>query len=180
MSHKKEEHAENVHYDGHGLLEIESKFICNFCKEKFENKSNLMKHNKEIHAENVSPCWKFASGHCALGDERCWFLDKENHSSHINSEYQCNSCDETFHSKSILMKHRKLRHIHTVKPCSHDFKGDCKFGNEKCWFVHNDSEILDKKDKGDEAVKYNKEVFDKLFKMMEKMTERIIHMENKI
>ena len=78
------------------------------------------------------------------------------------------------------MKHRKLKHVHTVKPCSHAFKGDCKFGNEKCWFVHNDSEILDKKDKGDEAVKYNKEAFDKLFKMMEKMTERILHMENKI
>ena len=77
-----------------------------------------------------------------LGNERCWFLHKENHASHINSEYQCNSCDETFPSKSVLMKHRKLRHIHTVKPCSHAFKGDCKFGNEKCWFVHNDIEIL--------------------------------------
>ena len=149
-------------------LEIDSKLTCNFCKDKFETKSKLMKHNKEKHAENVSTCWKFVGGHCDLGDERCWFLHKENHSSLNNSEYQCNSCDETFHGKSQLMKHRKLIHIHTIEPCSHAIRGACKFGKEKCWFVHNNSEIIMEKVKGDEAIEYNKEVFDKLFKMMEK------------
>jgi hypothetical protein len=36
------------------------------------------------------------------------------------------------------------------------------------------------KEKGEEEIKNNKEVFDKLFVMMEKMTERIIHMESKM
>ena len=69
MKHKQEEQTDNIDYDRHGWSEeTNTVFTCNFCKEKFEGKRYLMKHIKQKHAENVSTCWKFANGHCDLGD----------------------------------------------------------------------------------------------------------------
>jgi hypothetical protein len=71
-----------------------------------------------------------------------------------------------------------LKHIHTIEPCIYANRGTCKFGNVKCWFVHKESESNIEREKDEEEIKNNKEVFDKLFVMMENMTERIINVKN--
>ena len=66
------------------------------------------------------------------------------------------------------MKHRKTEHMLFVPLCRHAIYGLCMFSDETCWFVHDT----------DKEIKYNQEVFDKLFGMIEKMSERIVQMEN--
>ena len=48
-------------------------------------------------------------------------------------------------------------------------KGECKYGREKCWFNHTSEEIFNDNE--------NDNVMERIFKMMEKMTERIVNME---
>ena len=50
-------------------------------------------------------------------------------------------------------------------------KWKCKFGNEKCWFTHEDKKLL--KDNENEK----EDVVQRIFIMMEKMTECIVKME---
>jgi hypothetical protein len=71
------------------------------------------------------------------------------------------------------MKHRKLDHRPSVTKCRHALYGACMFGDDRCWFVH-ETETNDK------MIQNNQEVFEKLFQMMEKMTERIVQMESVI
>ena len=62
---------------------------CKFCDKRFQNKKDLMKHNKEKHLETLSSCWNFEAGSCEFEDN-CWFkhdkieVDKENEN--LNNE----------------------------------------------------------------------------------------------
>ena len=56
--------------------------------------------------------------------------------------------------------------------------GACIFSEETCWFVHDGEKVRNESENNDKIIKYNQEVFDKLFGMIEKMTERIVQMEN--
>ena len=69
------------------------------------------------------------------------------------------------------LKHRKKVHAKNIPLCKNFGKGACIYGNEKCWFNHNDDKILKESENG------NKDVVQRIFSMMEKMTERIIKME---
>ena len=48
----------------------------------------------------------------------------------------------------------------------------CKYGAQTCWYQHNLKTNNEQND-------VNQEVIEKLFKMMEQFTERIIDLENK-
>ena len=54
-----------------------------------------------------------------------------------------------------------------VPSCKNYKNGECKYGREKCWFNHTSEEIFNE----------NENVMERIFKMMEKMTERIMNME---
>ena len=56
--------------------------------------------------------------------------------------------------------------------------GKCIFGKDNCWFLHDKKEVLIEADNTEKMIQYNQDVFDKLFNMMEKITERIVLMEN--
>ena len=35
-----------------------------------------------------------------------------------------------------FLRHRKLNHEESTPICKHFKTGECTFGNEKCWFIH--------------------------------------------
>ena len=51
--------------------------------------------------------------------------------------------------------------------------GTCKYGNEKCWFKHNDNKDKNENEGTENIVNENNEVVQRIFKMLEKMTGRI-------
>ena len=83
--------------------------------------------------------------------------------------------------------HRKQHHVELVQSCRQYRLGTCKYASDKCWFRHSDTtesitnkneENVNEGEKSEQIIKYNQEVIEKLFNMMEKMTERIVQMEN--
>ena len=36
------------------------------------------------------------------------------------------------------MSHKKKKHVQNVSTCWHFLKGSCIFGDDKCWFIHED------------------------------------------
>ena len=160
--------AEDIYdYDGHVWSEIctdptvqkkqedDYSISCEFCDEKFARLRELMHHKKKQHAENVKPCWNFASGKCEFGDTKCWFL----HVSKSESSFECTSCDKIFPVKAKLLHHRKNTHLESVQTCSNMMSGFCKYGADKCWFKHVNNDKNDKKEKEDD----NEEVIEKIF-----------------
>ena len=51
-------------------------------------------------------------------------------------------------------------------------KNACRFGDTKCWFLHEEESILEENK--------NKGITEKIFSMMETFTNRIVELENKI
>ena len=154
-----------------------SKFGCNFCGENFQGKGDLMLHMKKDHISEATLCRNFAEGNCPFA-EKCWFAHTESDITCSTNKYQCNLCDRNFDRKSGFMKHRKSEHETSVTPCVHANRGKCIFGKDNCWFLHDKQEVFIETDKTDKIIQYNQDVFDKLFGMMEKITERIVLMEN--
>ena len=85
-------------------------------------------------------------------------------------------CDEELICQSDFLKHRKLQHRNSVPLCKNQGNGKCSFGKNNCWFVHKNLES--ETEKSDEIIKEPDEVTEKLFKKLEKMTERIMKIEN--
>ena len=161
------------------IVEIpqDDKFECHFCGKSFQGKDDLMLHRKKDHQSKVSLCRNFPKGNCPMAD-KCWFVHAECGNTFATDEHECNICDTTFDNKSEYMKHRKLKHETNVTPCIHAMTSKCIFGKEKCWFLHDKQEVLVEAEKTEKIIQYNQDVFDKLFNMMEKITERIVLMEN--
>ena len=106
--------------------------------------------------ENVNPCWKYTSGKCDFGDEKCWFLHKcEN-----GSKFECTSCDKTFAAQAKLLHHRKRHHVDSVPSCRNVKSGTCKYGSENCWFNHGDS-VNSSKNENNEKLNNNEEIIEK-------------------
>ena len=73
------------------------------------------------------------------------------------------------------MYHRKREHKEIVPQCKN--KETCKFDNTKCWYLHNELNEMNEENyegKGND----NQLLLEKLFDMVEKMTERILKLEN--
>ena len=67
-----------------------------------------------------------------------------------------------------------------MSKCKHENHGKCKFGSRYCWFIHERHGNDLQSEESDEGVKEQSDVMQKVFGMLEKMTERIIDMENKM
>ena len=151
---------------------------CNFCAKKFETKKELMVHKKKEHREKVKVCWNYSSGKCEFVENDCWFLHTNTLNVKLDSkQLTCSSCDETFPVLPELLKHRKKEHTDLIAPCRNILKGACKFGKSKCWFIHDNIENSNESEDTVNLNNENNDVIQKLFKMMETMTERIIQME---
>ena len=188
--------AEDMYdYDGHVWSEIctdptvqtlnekDKNLSCEVCEEKFNKLKELMRHKKAQHGEKVQLCWNNASGTCDFGDKECWFVHGEKNP----TIFKCSSCDKTFAARANLLHHRKQHHVELVQSCRQYRLGTCKYASDKCWFRHSDTtesitnkneENVNEGEKSEQIIKYNQEVIEKLFNMMEKMTERIVQMEN--
>ena len=64
-----------------------------------------------------------------------------------------------------------MKHEENVPLCRNFKNGECKFGKEKCWFNHKNEDIFKKNEHEDNNV------IQRILNMMEKMSERIVHME---
>ena len=150
-------------------------FTCNFCDNNFKTKRDMMKHKKKQHREKLADCWQFATGNCQYGDEHCWF-------NHLRSDFQpepveikCILCEKVFKTHSEFLKHKKQHHKQHVSKCKNADNGTCRYGNELCWFVHESNERTSENER---SINYNQEVFEKIFSLIEKITERVVIVEN--
>ena len=149
-----------------------NEFECNFCDENFTTKRNLMNHNKREHAGKVANCWKFAAGTCHYGNH-CWFshtiIDQE------PKQFKCNECGKSFITPSEFHLHKKQDHKQLLPTCRNAQNGKCRFGELLCWFNHD----VTTKDvvEPEKTTTYHQEVFDKLFGMIENISERVVHIE---
>ena len=160
---------------------------CNFCEYRFLDKSELMIHKKFKHAEKVNVCWDFSTGKCSRGEESCWFLHLEKTGTEDN--FKCNFCDKNYKTLAQLLNHKKMLHEQVVPACRNYSNGKCIYTNDKCWFKHGDQHTNENDDKAKENIEneeignknenVDKEVIQKLLKMMEKFTHQITEMKDK-
>ena len=87
-------------------------------------------------------------------------------------------CESKFICQSELLRHRKNEHRIRVQMCRNEKDGTCIFGSLNCWFIHDDKEAAYESDKT--LIKEHNEVIEKVFEMMEKMTERILIIDKSI
>jgi hypothetical protein len=107
---------------------------CQDCEEQFSSRWNLMNHQKENHPSQ-SPCKYNLQNKCKFTAEVCWF--KHTDSSEGSSEViSCYNCGNIFRNKSEMMIHRKKVHITVIRVCSNFKNNQCKFDDDKCWFLH--------------------------------------------
>ena len=154
----------------HTSRKCDENFVCNVYDKYFLRKSDVMKHKKKEHREQVAICRGYSKGMCLFGDEHCWF----NHLETVQNftRIDCNFCDKDFETRCDFLKHKKKEHKQFVPTCRNDENGNC-FYNEYCWFVHKN----DHKEKNEEE-NNSKEVFDKIFGMMDEIKQRLNHVEN--
>ena len=137
--------------------------ICRICGEQFMEKRNFMLHRKAKHIESVAVCKNSVEGKCVFSSEICFWKHKPDNMN-VNS-IECFICTETFQSKDSMMKHRKIEHHHIVKLCYKQMNNECTFGDEKCWYKHNNKPIEINKYPEDEQAKtqsFFQEVFSDL------------------
>ena len=164
-------------YEFHTLKSY-GEFECSFCHERFGRKKDLMEHRKREHVEKVGTCRSFNNGTCAYGSEAFWWSHAGGLKNQNQINYTCSLCDKVFQDRAQLMKHRKVDHEHAVSMCNHALNGTCHFGSENCWFRHNDSKLKNTNEKDEKNIDNNQEVLEKLFEMMEKFSDRIVHIES--
>ena len=164
-------------YEFHAL-ENEGNIACHYCGERFETKGNLMMHRKSAHIDKVNNCTYFSEGNCDFGD-RCWY----NHSrdrSDSDKTFKCSFCEQIFKTKSDFMSHRKTAHAKKIPICKNSMNGFCQFGRKHCWFNHDETETLNGNRNIEHVNDQNQEMIAKIFDMVEKFTQRIVHLESKI
>ena len=122
------EHMYEVHAENNNEYEVS----CHYCSQFFKTKSDVMLHNKRAHKEKVQPCRNFAQGHCDFTESECWFSHTKS-SKIVKKDFNCNNCDESFHSHRDFMIHRKKQHMELVPKCREE--NNCNFG-DTCWFMH--------------------------------------------
>ena len=82
---------------------------------------------------------KKLDGKCPYTSEKCWWKHDTNEID-PNSAINCFICNETFTSKSVMMKHRKKEHRSKVRKCTKFLQNQCPFLNESCWFLHDEDD----------------------------------------
>ena len=126
-----------------------------------------MSHYKRVDIETVSTCWNYSLGSCVFWDQACWFK----HTKEVTSSNMlCKICDKIFPNKSEYHIHRKQNHRSLVTPCSNE---NCKYGDKLCWFKHDEQDQSDNV----ETTADQQEVTQRIFEIMEKITERLAELE---
>jgi hypothetical protein len=143
--------------------ECSLKSSCDSCGHNFESKRMLMQNKKAYHKEKVNVCWNFSAGKCELGDELCWFIHCENSEEPVTKEIKCNTCANVFDNINNFMQHNKRVHRDKVQKCKN--KESCSYKN--CWFRHEQNEE-------------QHGVTENILNIMEKMTQRIMNLENSL
>ena len=83
-------------------------------------------------------------------------------------------CENILKTFADFLKYKREKHIDLVQTCRNAVIGNCSYGKNLCYFKHESSEELGELEK---TKNYNQEVFDKIFAMMDKITERIVNVE---
>lgn len=166
------EHMYEVHAEDNTEYEVS----CHHCGNFYKTKGDLMIHSKRAHPEKVKPCRNFLEGTCDFSDNDCWYKHDETERKSPHS-FTCSICKKVFKLRSDYMSHRKKKHIEIVPKCRS--AETCHFGISNCWYNH--SELNDSKEENMDISNEdnNKKILEKLFDMVEKMTERIVQLENK-
>ena len=123
-------HMDYAHDFDDGIF---SKITCNICEKKFQSKHRLMCHIRSKHDGSLPNCKNFQEGTCKFTDASCWFPHKMNET----VLFKCRYCDETYHSKSEIMKHQKNIHEEKIQICKMHLKNSCRF-RHNCWYLHLD------------------------------------------
>ena len=89
-----------------------------------------MVHRKNDHYNTVAVCRNGLS--CEYLD-KCWWKHKKDAGKNL---IECYYCKESFKTQNEVMKHRKTKHIKTVKNCSKFANMNCMRNEESCWFRH--------------------------------------------
>jgi hypothetical protein len=169
--------SDMIEYDDH-VCENESEseqtncFPCTFCEQSFQSRRELMEHKKKEHSGRVSVCWKFNSGKCHYGDEKCWF----NHIA-AKCEIKCNFREQTFPNQSEFLTHRKSNHEKFVPLCRNLPHGKCNYTDTNCWFKHKETEMINEHENNEKEIEENREVIQKMLQMMENFTKEIIQLK---
>ena len=81
---------------------------------------------------------------CTLCNFQCGseeLLNMHKKTEHGNkTKHFCNVCGKSFHAWQQLMIHKKEKHPTSMKVCKYFLKGYCAFGEEDCWFRHDQTE----------------------------------------
>ena len=85
-------------------------FECYYCDERFLTTPSVMNHTKNSHASKVKQCINFVKGACSY-DNRCQFINEKTEG--LYSNIYCNDCDESFKTKSHLLRHKKQYYTET-------------------------------------------------------------------
>ena len=86
---------------------------------------------------------------------------------------------KSFPNIADYLKHRKRFHEENVPACKNEKNGTCTYGNQNCWFKHSEYEDKNKNEENENSKIEKDEVVQRLFQMMEKLTERIFQIEKK-
>ena len=62
-------------------------------------------------------------------------MQQENKSDHSTSP-SCQFCDNKFTLLRELMEHKKIQHEEKINICWNYPSGNCEFGSDNCWFLH--------------------------------------------
>ena len=111
---------------------------CRGCEQLYCNKQDLMDHRKKHHRAIVRKCRNYLNGDCPYSDVECWFSHSPDNCPVSDEEknFKCRSCDETFVSLNVMMKHRKEVHARMVPQCKSIMQGtNCEY-KDKCWYGH--------------------------------------------
>ena len=162
-------------YEVHAEDNSEYTESCHYCGNCFKTRGDLMTHNKKTHSEKIQLCRNNLEGKCDFVESDCWFSHdvKAQKSSQL---YTCNICKKTFKLRSDSMYHRKQEHKEIVPQCKN--KESCKFDNAKCWYLHNEQNEKNVENHVEQEYDNNQLLLEKIFDMVEKMTERILKLEN--
>ena len=87
---------------------------------------------------------------------------------------------ESFPNSMWLSHTQQKKHKQFVPKCWNADNGKCSYREELCWFIHDDNGAFNEGSDVAEETNKNKEVFEKIFGMMEKITEGVMHVEKGI
>ena len=122
-------HAMKLHKVSHRSTSV---IKCSTCDEVFDDYSKLSTHKKLKH-RSFKLCKYFELGSCLFGDN-CLYSHKKLEAGQL----RCFDCGDEFQEKHNLMLHRKNAH-RSGSVCKNYLSDSCRFSNESCWWIHQDS-----------------------------------------